>query len=181
MDPVCSVNDADCVQGRLKRGLCGKHYTRLIRTGTTSSPFIDNWSRFTLGDQGCWLWQGSIYWNGYGQLSRVFRGTQLAHRAFYIRQHGPLPRGTDLDHLCRVRSCVNPDHLEPVTRAENLKRGHQARTHCRTGRHDITVPGAIKNGQCVECWRLRYRAAGARYRAKLRNDVHSRSPGHSDS
>lgn len=176
MESVCTVNDAECVGGRLKRGLCEKHYRRQRTTGSTASPFIDNWSRFTVVGE-CWIWSGPLYRNGYGEMSRRFLGTGLAHRAFYMRKNGVLDRSVDLDHLCRDRRCVNPNHLQPVTRRANLRRGagsHDGvKTACRKRLHDTTLPGALRtnaNGsrECVECWRTRYRAAGARYRAKLR-------------
>lgn len=73
---------------------------------------------------GCWLWTGATYPNGYGHFKRPnLRKTVSAHRGFYELLRGPIPAGLDLDHLCRVRCCVNPAHLEPVTRRENLRRG----------------------------------------------------------
>ena len=84
----------------------------------------------------CWIWTAGISSNGYA----VFwdRGPKKAHRFAYERFVGPVPAGLELDHLCRVRHCVNPEHLEPVTRAENCKRGnlnkhHTAKTHCPHG------------------------------------------------
>ncbi len=77
---------------------------------------------------GCWIWLGALHRNGYGNI-RVgsmkdgTRGHRVAHRALYEALVGPIPAGMELDHLCRVRSCVNPAHLEPVTRRENLRRG----------------------------------------------------------
>ena len=71
---------------------------------------------------GCWLWVGKTTTNGYGLITgSVGRG--MAHRYFYSNLIGSIPAGLDLDHLCRVRTCVNPWHLEPVTRSENLRRG----------------------------------------------------------
>jgi hypothetical protein len=70
----------------------------------------------------CWVWQRSKMGNGYG-CCRVDGVLTAAHRVYYERFVGSIPDGLDLDHLCRVRACVNPAHLEPVTRAENLRRG----------------------------------------------------------
>src|SRR3990167_9081181 len=69
----------------------------------------------------CWLWKGSIDSQGYGRLSR--RPRRSAHRFSYQLLIGPIPPGRELDHLCRVRHCVNPDHLEAVTRRVNILRG----------------------------------------------------------
>jgi hypothetical protein len=68
----------------------------------------------------CWIWQHATFSNGYGVINRDgFRG--CAHRFFYERANGAT--GLVLDHLCRVKRCVNPEHLEPVTQAENVQRG----------------------------------------------------------
>ena len=69
----------------------------------------------------CWLWRGSILRNGYGQF--YSGGPYLAHRYSYEVHKGPIPNGLVIDHLCRVRHCVNPDHLEAVTQSINLLRG----------------------------------------------------------
>jgi hypothetical protein len=88
---------------------------------------------------GCWLWTGSLYPAGYGQLGIGKYRKVTAHRASYETFVGPVPAGLQLDHLCRVRSCINPDHLQPVTLHENLLRGmgptgtHARQTHCLRG------------------------------------------------
>lgn len=73
-------------------------------------------------DGPCWIWQRAISGTGYGNAwvgGRVVR----AHIVVYQRHKGSIPPGLELDHLCRVRSCVNPDHLEPVTHIVNVLRG----------------------------------------------------------
>ncbi len=74
----------------------------------------------------CWIWQGATSSAGYGRVNRK-RTYFQAHRLAYVERYGPIPIGLELDHLCRVRNCVNPTHLEPVTRAENLQRGERTR------------------------------------------------------
>jgi hypothetical protein len=164
----CSVNDTECVPGRLRRGMCERHYQRMRRRGSTGNPRIDNLHHFTVDESGCWLWDGAIWPNGYGKTSTLIHDTRLAHRVLYIEHRGPVPDGLDLDHLCRVRHCVNPAHLEPVSRSVNLTRGYVARGTCRNGLHDLTVEGSTRPGtrRCLACWRATYRAAGARYRQR---------------
>jgi hypothetical protein len=73
---------------------------------------------------GCWLWTGRRNVGGYGVTSYNFAGRNhwLAHRLSYSLAAGPIPAGMVLDHLCRVRHCVNPDHLDPCTAVENSRR-----------------------------------------------------------
>ena len=77
---------------------------------------------------------------GYAVLHmRPIQRLRRAHRLYYELEKGPIPKGLTLDHLCRVRCCVNPDHLEPVTLVENVMRGESLfaqqvkRTHCPQG------------------------------------------------
>ena len=72
----------------------------------------------------CWLWHGEMGPGGYGRLTdSATRKRYMAHRYSYELHVGPVPEGLCLDHLCRVRSCVRPDHLEAVTMRENTMRG----------------------------------------------------------
>lgn len=118
---------------------------------------------------GCWEWVAYVDPRGYGRLSWHNR-PGYGHRAVYELLVGPIPAGLTLDHLCRVRRCVNPAHLEPVTNRENLARGKapSAATirafdsgRCIRG-HDVTQPDALRvdagGRRCVECLR-EYNAA----------------------
>lgn len=73
---------------------------------------------------GCWLYTGPKGAKGYGRIM-IDRQNRLAHRHFYEQLVGPIPEGLQLDHLCRNTSCVNPDHLEPVTPIENIRRSEK--------------------------------------------------------
>lgn len=86
----------------------------------------------------CWVWTGSIHRaKGYGQ-SHYGGKKWLIHRLTYSLLVGPIPDGLEIDHLCRVRHCCNPGHLEPVTSAVNQQRGKYAhQTHCKRG-HPLT-------------------------------------------
>lgn len=71
----------------------------------------------------CWVWQRALT-QGYGKIAQPgYHSPRNAHCVYYERYVGPIPKGLDLDHLCRVRACVNPAHLEPVSRAVNIRRG----------------------------------------------------------
>ena len=72
-------------------------------------------------NSGCWLWLGFIAKNGYGRFG-IRRTAHWAHRVAYRLFVGDIPDGLDLDHLCRTRCCVNPEHLQAVSRKENLHR-----------------------------------------------------------
>ena len=95
------------------------------------------WDRVmpTLDD--CWVWLGAVSHNGYGIFG--CKGNRRAHRHAYSALVGPVPADLDTDHLCRVRPCVNPAHIEPVTTRENTLRGdtipakNAAKTHCPQG------------------------------------------------
>lgn len=144
-------------------------------------------------DSGCWLWVARMNRNGYGSyMHPESQRTVVAHRYAYEVVVGPIPEGLQLDHLCRVRNCVNPAHLEPVTQRENLLRGDTltakaaSATHCPAG-HEYAGANLYINPEghrlCRECHRARVaaarqrdpekmraqaRAADARYRARKR-------------
>lgn len=142
--------------------MCKMHYLRARRKGTPHRPTPEQrfWLKVdTSGD--CWLWAGTLRPDGYGRFG-VDGQDYYAHRWAYQLLIGPIPEGLTLDHLCRVRHCVNPEHLEPVTNAENVRRGEgitarQSRQdRCLRG-HLYAQHGAVtKKGwrQCRACQRL---------------------------
>jgi len=86
---------------------------------------------------GCWVWKGFTTPNGYSH-SKLNGVRKLAHRFSYEIFKGEIPEGYQIDHLCKVRHCINPDHLEAVTPQENIARSNVgkellARTHCGKG------------------------------------------------
>lgn len=103
------------VKGEPMRYVHGHHFRGVKRRQGADHEVDSN---------GCWIWQHAIGDDGYG---RIWNGRIMAraHRVYYERLVGPVPLGLELDHLCRVRSCVNPNHLEPVTHGENVRRGHR--------------------------------------------------------
>lgn len=110
----------------------------------------------------CWLWTGAINGHGYGHI-KVDGRMVYAHRVAYEMSAGPIPAGLDLDHLCRNRRCVNPEHLEPVDRATNTMRGegvtakHSRQTHCKRGHpFDEANTYTFRTGRiCRACRRAR--------------------------
>lgn len=111
----------------------------------------------------CWLWTGARQAGGYGRFGGA-QGLVLAHRWAYTALVGPIPEDMTLDHLCRNPSCVNPDHLEIVTRRVNSQRGSRnaVKTHCDRG-HEFTPENtyAPPSRPNIRSCRTCRRAAGA--------------------
>lgn len=138
-------------------------------------------------EAGCWHWTAYKNPRGYGQFGTGSRtdGTASvgpAHRWAYVHWVGPIAAGLTIDHLCRSRDCVNPDHLEPVTQGVNTHRGrtfqaeNAAKTHCQRG-HEFTPENTLSsnNGHgpsrvCRQCKRERERRNRERRRTEHLGD-----------
>ena len=126
--PASGAKQTAARQSRLRERWPDGVITRPMPTPQQVARF---WSQVQKGDN-CWLFVGRRMNNGYGwfEFKSLHRFSIAAHRLSYLLASREIPDGYDLDHLCRVRNCVNPAHLEPVTRGENLRRGHAARKGC---------------------------------------------------
>ena len=156
------LTEAACACGRSvsSRGMCSRCYRQWwadpANAGQIRRYGLDELERLLQHvDVGlCWMWTGSTDDEGYG----LFRsgGSPLAHRRCWELLVGPIPDGLVLDHLCRVRACVNPDHLEPVTQLENVRRGaNRPRLTCPAG-HPREQWGGERCGTCRRAYMRNY-------------------------
>lgn len=126
------------------------------------------WPKVIRQTEGCWIWTAGLNNKGYGQFGLKIDGRHrlvYAHRVAYANLCSPIPEGLQIDHLCRMRCCVNPWHMEPVTAQTNQRRGfgpsghHARQTHCVHGHEFVgdNVYIRIDNGarQCRACRRVR--------------------------
>jgi HNH endonuclease len=105
------------VKGQPLRYLLGHNRRRRVR-------YLRFWAGH-IGD--CWIWVRARYPNGYGRVADGSGGCTYAHRVYYEQANGPIPSGLQIDHLCCIPQCVNPEHLEAVTPATNVRRGRNAK------------------------------------------------------
>jgi hypothetical protein len=131
------------------------------------------WSKVDKSGE-CWIWTASLDRKGYGQFAISKGQIRRAHRVAYELAVGPIPEGMEPDHLCRIHACVRPSHLEPVTHAENIRRGvgtapqfQSSKTEC-PNHHPYDMVEANGARRCRECRRTVIRRASARYAARLK-------------
>lgn len=140
----------------------------MARTGRPVTPTNARFLEKVSQTDGCWTWGGYVDPKGYGVFGINSRQLVKAHRFSYELHVGPIPEGMQLDHLCRVRHCVNPAHLEPVTNRENVIRGNAARPQrqaCQRGHpfdEQNTYIDHKGRRQCRAC----RRAAVQRYQSR---------------
>lgn len=133
-------------------------------------------ARVTDAPGGCWQWTGYLMPNGYARIS-VNGERQYAHRVAYEAVRGPIPDGLVIDHLCRNRGCVNPDHLEAVTQRTNVLRGvsfaaaRARQVRCLRG-HRFTKANTYVAGNGTRKCRTCRAAARARSRRRTQGVVH---------
>lgn len=181
----CDVDD--CGSDAVGWGMCNTHYQRWAKWGDphrvngrwTLSAEDRFWQYVDKADD-CWRWTGGEK-NGYGTFFLNGRSVQ-AHRYAYELSFGPIPAGFTLDHACHTavaavcgdgarcphRSCVRPDHMEPLSLEDNIARGgNGAKTHCKRG-HEFTPENTyvMKRGgrSCRACLRLHQANQRARRR-----------------
>ncbi|MGA5820817.1 HNH endonuclease signature motif containing protein [Kitasatospora sp. NPDC094028] len=172
---TCAVEG--CERAPKRRGMCEMHVRRLLKHGELTDPRERRfWAqvdtdgplaeeRPELGP--CWVWTGCAHpKTGYGVFGG--KGTQIAHRIAYQYKVGPIPKGLHLDHLCRRRLCVRPEHLEPVTPRENIRRGDQGAFWGYVPSIPERQPQVDKPTVCVEEGCERPPAKGSRCRPHYR-------------
>jgi hypothetical protein len=170
--PVCSIDG--CATPSIARGWCAKHYDRWRNHGHPTRPTqaeakeaqraaaIDRfWTMVDVPDDPlrCWIWTGARDAKGYGRFNLV-GSVVYTHRLAYELCLGPIRSGLTLDHLCRTPPCLNPVHLDPVSIAENVRRGSATtQTTCRKGHRidpanvRLTPLGRLRCLECEREWR----------------------------
>lgn len=186
---TCTYDNCGKPVQNVKRQLCQGHYLRFLIYGdpsVTNRPDLGKsleerfWEKVDKnGPLGCWVWTGQLHPTGYGQFI-VMSGKRgyprRAHRIAWELLRGPLKPEDYIDHLCRNRACVNPDHLQPVTNRENIRRGiapsaiNGRKTHCDyshefTPENTYVPPKRPTTRECRICIRRRDQEKRERKRA----------------
>lgn len=167
---TCTIDG--CERPHLARGWCHPHYERWRKTGDAQAARPlgakrDVGERFWVKvakqpGEGCWLWTGALIGAGYGQFAAP-GPSPLAHRWAWEQEHGPVPEGLELDHLCHAPACVRPSHLEAVTHTENMRRSAPAqKPDCPRG-HPLSGENLYLNSRGRRECRTCRRAAHRRY------------------
>lgn len=155
----------------------------MAKYGPKPMPLRERLMKYVRLEGECWIWTGAKDPEGYGRVN--FNGhanSELAHRVAYREFVGPIPEGLELDHLCRNPSCINPKHLEPVTKSINAKRGltgkhlrdnryGRSKSHCPHGHpYDLLNTYFDSKGHrfCRTCHREREKA---RYQRRENGDT----------
>ena len=129
------------------------------------------WSKVTKGPD-CWEWTAGKVTGGYGRFGYGGK-PRMAHRISWELLIGKIPVGLQIDHLCRNRTCVNPDHLEPVTRKENIRRGFSPtaingrKTHCNNG-HEFKGENIYRKNEISRDCRKCRKESVLRHREKMK-------------
>lgn len=199
----CCIDD--CMRPILAREMCKPHYSRALKgedphtlgpirnRAPSAAPLEDRFwikvdragpmseARPDLGS--CWIWTASVKPNGYSQFAMRHEGKKLvvhAHRLAYELHVGPIPPGLQLDHLCRIRRCVRPSHLEPVTQQENLRRGRSGvwqteKTHCPAGHPysgaNLALWKRADGGVSRQCRKCANAKSRERYHQRMAHDA----------
>lgn len=184
--PTCTVEG--CESPHHANGLCSPHAHRLERYGDPlvvigqgngkHPPRRDLaerfWEKVERGNPDeCWLWTGVVHAT-YGRFWLDGNANIGAHRMAYKLMVGPIPEGLHLDHLCKVRLCCNPAHLEPVTQAENNRRAYASKTHCPHGHpydEANTYIDTRGHRNCRTCRNAASRRSQQRQAARRRDDA----------
>lgn len=166
---ICTVQG--CGQPHHAKGYCSAHRHRASRHGdplagdaTRTRDLFERLGKWLLVGDGCWLWTGATDQHGYGHMATGPGVTARVHRVVYELLIGPISPGLEPDHLCRIKGCARPDHLDLVTHKVNVQRAYQGPV-CRRG-HPWTPESTYRRPdgrrECLVCKQARWRSFAAR-------------------